>query len=279
MTVLVTGGRGSIARGVVEGLVAAGMPVRLAGRDPSKLTPPEGVEVVELDLAGGATLAPALAGIDRVLLYAEPAGVEAFVAAATEAGVEQVVVVSSGSAGGGEDNPIAAKHLSVERAVGAGGFASTMLRPHNFAGNARQWLGTILADDVVKLPYAQLRDVPIDERDIADVAVAALLAGPGGHDGVLPLTGPERLSRREEVEILAKALGHEPRIDELDAEQARAFMHATVPAFVADSLLFYWENAPTEHPLHADVVERVSGHPARTFATWASEVAAPLASR
>ena len=183
MTVLVTGGRGSVARGVVDGLVAAGAPVRLSGREPASLRAPEGVETALVDLSRPETLGPALTGVDRVFLYAEPSGVDGFVAAARAAGVQQVVVLSSASVDEGGSDPIADKHRAVEDAVAGGGFASTFLRPGAFAGNARQWLAPILGDGVVRLPYPESGDAPIDERDIADVAVALLLAGPGGpHD-------------------------------------------------------------------------------------------------
>ena len=279
MTVLVTGGRGSVARGVVDGLVAAGVPVRLSGREPAALHAPDGVETALVDLARPETLPAALDGVDRVFLYAEPSGVDGFVAAARDAGVRQVVVLSSASVLIPGTNPIGGNHRAVENAVAAGGFATTFLRPGGFAGNARQWLRPILGDGVVRLPYPESGDSAIDERDIADTAVAVLLAGPGGpHDGTAPtLTGPESLTRRQEVQILADALGREVRIDPVPADEARAFLSATMPAFVVDSLLEYWAEADGRPDHVTDAVESITGCPARTFATWAREIAVPLA--
>jgi uncharacterized protein YbjT (DUF2867 family) len=281
MTVLVTGGRGSVARGVVAGLLAAGVPVRLSGREPEALSPPEGVETALVDLARPETLPPALAGVDRVFLYAEPSGVDAFIAAATDAGVEQVVVLSSSSVLESGPNRIGDNHRAVEDAVRAAGFASTMLRPGGFDGNARQWLPAILGDGVVRLPYPESGDASIDERDIADTAVVVLLAGPGGpHDGTAPqLTGPASLTRREQVEQLAAALGREVRIEPVAPDDTRAFLAASMPEFVVDSLLPHWAAADGVPAAVTESVETITGRPARTFATWAREVATPLAVR
>ncbi|MFC4944640.1 SDR family oxidoreductase [Pseudonocardia sp. GCM10023141] len=275
MMVLVTGGRGTVAAAVVRGLVDAGVPVRVGGREPGELTAPEGVDVVLADLTRPETLPAALEGVDRVFLYAEPAGISGFVEAATAAGVQQVVLLSSIAVHG--EGAIAQRHLLVEQALSAATFGSTFLRPGGFAGNAlKSWLGPISAGDTVRLAIPGSTDAPIDERDIAAVAVAILLAGPGGgYDGVaLDLTGPASMTRREMVETLAAELGREARIVGLDAEEARADMAAMWPAPLVESFLSFWcatDGVPT--PV-SDAVERVTGRAARTFAVWAREVAA-----
>ena len=90
------------------------------------------------------------------------------------------------------------------------------------------------------------------------------------------MTGPESLTRRREVEILAEVLGREVRIESLDPVEARAFMSAQMPAFVVDSLLGYWATYDGVQDPVTDAVESITGRPARTFATWAREIAVPL---
>lgn len=273
MTVLVTGGRGTIARAAVAGLRAAGEPVRVGGRVPAALDDPDAVLV---DLTRPETFPPALDGVDRLLLYAEPAGIDAFVAAAEEAGVRQVVVVSSLSVLGPPGDAIADKHRVVEDAVGAASFASTFLRPGGFAGNARQWLGAITGDGEVRLPYPDSGEAPVDERDVADVAVTVLRAGPNaGFDGTAPsLTGPESMTRRAEVERLAAALGRDVQVVELDRDHARRELGAALPAHVVDSLLDYWALSDGKQAEVSLEGPRITGTPGRTFAQWAGEVAA-----
>lgn len=279
MTVLVTGGRGSIARATTAGLLAAGERVRVGGREPSALDLPDGVDGVLADLARPETLPAALDGVDRVLLYAEPSGVDGFVAAARAAGVAQIVVVSSAAVLEGP-NPIGDRHRAVEDAVRASGIPAFLLRPGAFAGNARGLLGSIL-DGEVRMAYPDAGDAPIDERDVAGVAVAVLRAGPGAgfDDEGLWLSGPESLTRRDQVQQLADALGREARIVELDPEQARTEMVASMPPYVVDTLLRYWAAGDGVVAPVSDAVARITGRPGRTFATWAAEVAAPSVAR
>lgn len=272
MTVLVTGGRGAVATAVVRTLAEAGAPVRLASREPAELTPPGGVDVVLADLTQPDTFPPALDGVDQVFLYAEPSGIDGFVDAASAAGVKQVVLLSSSAVSHQNDGLIALRHQVVEDALAAAPFAATSVRPGAFASNARQWLRALLAGEEVRLALPESTDAPIDERDIADVVVTILRAGPGGpYDGTAPeLTGPESLSRRRMVETLAEALGQEARIVPLDVDAARAEM-SNWPAGIVESLLQHWvanDGIPT--PV-TDGVERITGRLPRTFAEWARD--------
>jgi hypothetical protein len=108
--------------------------------------------------------------------------------------------------------------------------------------------------------------------------VALLVAGPGGpHDGTASrMTGPESLTRRREVQILAGVLGRQVRIEPLGPEEARAFLGAQMPAFVVDSLLEYWAAYDGRPDPVTDAVESITGRPGRAFATWAREIAVPL---
>ncbi|MEJ3652160.1 NAD(P)H-binding protein [Actinomycetes bacterium KLBMP 9759] len=275
MTVLVTGGRGTVATGVARGLHAAGVAVRIASREPASVRAPDGVEVVQAALDDPEALATALDGVDRVFLYADHSGGGAFVAAARNAGVEQVVLLSS-SAVLDPGNIIGEHHRVVEDAIAAAGFATTLLRPGGFADNTRQWLPGI-EEGLVRMPYPDTGGATMDERDIADVAVTILLAGPGaGHDGAAPeLTGPESLTRRQEVETIAAALGRSVTVEPMDEDEARREMSAFMPDRIVDALIGYWRayDGRTQPP--TDEVERITGRPARTLAQWAVEVVAP----
>jgi uncharacterized protein YbjT (DUF2867 family) len=57
----------------------------------------------------------------------------------------------------------------------------TFLRPNEFAGNRLHWAPHIAAGDAVRAPYPQACTAPIHERDVASVAVRALIEG--GHGG------------------------------------------------------------------------------------------------
>lgn len=136
MHTLVTGCRGRIGSTLVSLLHRDGHAVRAASRTPESLAAtaealPAGVPVVACDLGDPATFGAALDGIDAVFLYADPSGIDAFLAAAETAGVGHIVLLSSSSvlAPDAQDNPIAASHHAVEQALIASPLTTTLLRP------------------------------------------------------------------------------------------------------------------------------------------------------
>jgi uncharacterized protein YbjT (DUF2867 family) len=79
--------------------------------------------------------------------------------------------------------------------------------------------------NVIHVPYGASQHAPIDERDIAAVAVEALLTDRLlGQKG--PLTGPRSQSAREFADTLAEALGGPIRFEDVPPEVARQAMLA-----------------------------------------------------
>jgi uncharacterized protein YbjT (DUF2867 family) len=265
MTALITGARGSIARNVIAQLLASGEPVRAASREPAATDLPDGVAPVRWDLADPGTLAPALDDVDKVFLYAASDGIDAFITAAKAAGVERVVLLSSAAAAdpGGDRNEIGRRHLDAERPLEASGLAWTFVRPAMFATNALWWAESIREAGVVRIPYPDALVNPIHERDIAEVAVAALTED--GHAGRAHLVdGPRHLTQRRQVELIGEAVGREIAVEELPRAAAARFMpEPLLDMLAAGRALRY---GPTS--------EAVTGRPARTFEQWAADHAA-----
>ncbi|GAA0595222.1 NAD(P)H-binding protein [Kribbella sandramycini] len=256
MTILVTGGRGAIARAVSTGLTDAGHDVRIASREPADV--PGAVAYDPADPG------PALEGVSQVFLYADRSAPGAFVAAAEAAGVKQVVLLSSLSALDGPDDP----HAKAERAVGAGSYATTYLQPGAFMSNARFWAYQVRATGQIRLPYLEAEEAPVHELDIADAAVRVLLDGPGnGHDGRgYPLTGPESMTRREQI----ARIGVPIEAVDLTAEQAREEMGIR-DVGQRETLLAYWASrVGSPHPIEPGV-ELLTGHTARSWQTWLAD--------
>ncbi len=269
-SVLVTGARGAVGSGVVAGLRAAGVPVRAAGRDPDRLDLPDDVERVRLDLADPSSFGPALDGVRAVFCYVT-GELDAFASAAARAGVEHATLLSSESVIIEPDpvpGGIAAHHADAETALRGAGLPTTALRPGAFDRNTYQWWSGIRAG-VVELPYPHAASAPIDERDIADVAVAALLGGPA--DESPHLTGPESLTFAEQVGIVAAHLGRPIEVREADPSTVRGQMLARMPEGVVDSLFRYWAHTlDGPAPVTGEVADR-TGHPARTYASWVAD--------
>ena len=266
--ILVIGARGSVGRHVVDQLLSAGQRVRASVRNPAFADPPN---VVAADLTKPDTLKAALDGVSTVFLYAPTEGATAFVDAAKASGVEHVVLLSSGSvllphAAG---NLIAEEHRAVERELAGSGLRWTPIRPLVLANNALNWAESIREERVVRLVHPDAVTAPVHERDIAAVAVAAILGGGGPVSE--PLTGPELLSQQRQVELIGEAIGAEVRIEELSEAGARERFGASE---VFDAVLEFINAARTGGSPATSTAERVLGRRSASFAEWAVDHAA-----
>ncbi|GAB3400077.1 SDR family oxidoreductase [Flindersiella endophytica] len=276
--ILVTGATGNVGRNVVAQLLDAGEQVRATSRDPGRATFPAGVEVVRADLAQPETLGPALEGVDKLFLFPAPGGLDGFAEAAKLAGVRHVVLLSAMMVSFGKPNPVEQWHAAAERIVAESGATWTYLRPGQFMSNDLMWAGMINADGTIRAAYGQAATAPVDERDIAAVAVAALRED--GHEGkVYDLTGPESLTTVDRVRILGDALGRELRFDELTREQGIQALSAYMPLPVIEATFDYWAGSVGSTAPTLPTVENVTGRPARTYAQWAADHASAFTAR
>ncbi|NUW33747.1 NAD(P)H-binding protein [Nonomuraea sp. SMC257] len=273
MTILVTGARGHVARSLVRQLLAAGQPIRAAGRDPGAARVPAGVETTHCDLADPGTFDQALAGVGKVFLYAEPRGVDDFVAAAASAGVEHIVLLSALLHDPASADAISRMHGDAERAVTRSGVAWTFLRPGGFATNTLQWAPSVRAEGVVRDPFPESRSAPVHEADIAAVAVRALTE-PGHEGAAYTLTGPELVTRRRQAELIGDAVGRPVRFDVQDLEHYRAELSAWTTPQVAEAVIRETAAAVDRPAPPTDTVAKVTGRPARTYGEWARDHAA-----
>jgi uncharacterized protein YbjT (DUF2867 family) len=269
VTILVTGARGHVGGAVLAGLLAAGQSVRASSRDPRPGEFPDGVEVVRADLTDPASLPQALAGVRQVFLYAHPEAAAQFAAEARQAGVEHVVLLSSASVlfPEVESNPIALRHLAVERALEEAGLGRTFVRPGFFATNALRW-ESIRTQRVLRTAFPDGTTSPVHERDIAEVAVRALLDDTRRH-AAYPMLGAGPVTVREQVAAIAEALGEPVRLDVVDVATYRAELLTQLPEFLVERLVRTKGHVP-EAPA-ADAVPEVLGRPALSFAEWARD--------
>ncbi|MET9464954.1 NAD(P)H-binding protein [Streptomyces sp. NPDC006544] len=264
--ILVTGGRGAVARGLSALLGARGVPHRLASREPDK------PGTVHCDLTDPATFPGALAGIRSVFLYAESAAVDAFVKEAVAAGVEHVVLLSSSSVlgPGAADSPLAASHLAVEQALLGSPLRTTLLRPGSFASNALAWAWPLKSGRPVHLPYPGSFCDPVHEADIAEAALA-VLTDPSLGGRAYTLTGPQSLTFTAQLDILGEVVGRPIPFETVSREQWKAEVDGYIPGPYAEALLDFWASTDGLPVDLSDAVERLTGHAPRTFATWSAD--------
>ncbi|WP_017593880.1 SDR family oxidoreductase [Nocardiopsis potens] len=270
--IVVTGATGNIGSALVKELRAldAG-PLRGLTRDTARAVFPAGVEAVEGDLGRPASLKPALEGARSPFLVSGMGPDAEILEAARRAGVEHVVLISSVTVQSHPHLGPAGENLAVERLLKDSGMTWTILRPTQFASNALWWADAIRKRHSVRVPYADVGLPTIHPADIASVARAALTQA--GHRGVTyALTGPERITPRQQLEAIAQAVGREVPCTEISREEARRDMAAFLGVEAAEAVLDITGGDVNEELLTVrDTVTQITHAPARRFRQWALE--------
>ncbi|GAA4209827.1 NAD(P)H-binding protein [Actinocatenispora rupis] len=271
---LVIGATAHFGRQAVEELVAAGAPVRALTRTPERAGLPADVDVVRGDLTKPETLPAALAGVEAAFLVLQYGmDVAPLLAAAGQAGVRRLVFLSSGAVvPGAERQPdvIAQYHRDVERAIEASGIEPTFLRLLFPAINSLTFAMQLQGGDIIRAPYTEAAFSAVHERDVAEVAARILIDG-GNPGRAYDLTGPESLTQTQQVRILGETLKRPLTVEDLDPEpvleQMGQFMD---PEFLAALFALMAQAVGKPAPVN-DVIEQITGHPARSYAQWAED--------
>lgn len=274
-TALVTGLRGKTGRHVATALAGRkGVAVRGAARSASDSSIP-GVEVTRFDWGEPASWPATVAGIEAIYLVkpktADPAGtVASFLRRAGS--LERVVLLSEIDAGNRDE---AAEERKVEKVIESLPIAWTILRPNWFAQNFSEpsfYLEALRDAGELKVPTGGQPTSFVDTRDIADVAVAALLDS--GHAGQsYTLTGPRALRWAEVAASIGEAAGHQvryvdpPLSDYLGALSDKGTAKATVDYYER----IYASIRQGRTSIISVEVEQVTGHPARNFFDFVEE--------
>ncbi|MFD3352457.1 NAD(P)H-binding protein [Streptomyces fradiae] len=276
--VAVTGASGRIGRRVADRLGAAGVPVRLLGRDPARLPEvPGAVKAPPAAYGDGEAMRAALDGADTLFLvsaHESPDRVaehRTAVDAAVAAGVGRVVYLSFQGAGPEATFTFARDHWHTERYVRAHeGLAFTFLRDNWYLAGIPAMTGP---DGVIRGPAGNGRVAAVAHEDIADVAAVVLLARDGRYDGaVYDVTGGEAFTLAEAAEEMSRATGRTIRYVPETREEA----YASRAGYGAERwrldgwVSSYEAVARGELAAVSDTVERVAGHEPMTLRAYLS---------
>jgi uncharacterized protein YbjT (DUF2867 family) len=271
--ILVTGATGTIGRQVVAQLLNSGAHVRALTRDPDRAGLPRPVEVIRGDLTAPETIDAAAGNVDAVFLV-WTAAADAFPAALARIAQHtgRVVLLTSPHQTPHpffqQPNPMASMHRNMERLIRESGLGSTFVRPGMFAANVLGWWSPRIREhDVIRWPYGDAATAPIDEHDVAAVAVHALLDDSSG-SAEYTITGPQSLTQREQVAAIGDVIGRTLRFEEITPDDARRELGFPRPAI--DMLLNAWSAAIGLPAYITTTVADVTGTPARTFGEWVS---------
>lgn len=222
---LITGATGYVGGRLTERLLDEGRAVRALVRDPARLRPRDGLEVVRGDMLSGEGVGAALEGcsVAYYLVHSmEPAAgsefavrdrraAETFARAATDAGVERVVYLGGLAPSDGPASPHIASRLEVEEILLASAPGPTALRASILIG-ARSSSFRILVRLVERLRVLPMpawranRTQPIAERDAVEF-LARTPRVPGSEGRSLDIAGPDVVSYGEMIERIADLMG------------------------------------------------------------------------
>jgi len=283
--ILVTGATGKTGGELARQLDAADVPFSAVVRSPAKADALRAMDadIVSGDLADGAFLQRALAGITRAVLIMpnveDQQAIEAqFIDIAAAAGVEHIVYLSSLESTPGATNPITRMHVATEEHLRASGIAWTMIRPAFFMQTFVASAPRIKSSGEIVLPLGSGQVATTDLRDVAAVMVK-VLTEPGHASQSYDLTGPELLTLNEIAERFSRRLGRTYRYVDLPLEQFKerlrsaGFSDWRVAAVAAE--LHSIANGSLDHT--TDGISRLLGRPPTSIDEFITDHAALFA--
>ncbi len=274
-TILVTGATGTIGSHLVPLLDEAGTHVIAGSRSGQSR---DGVPARVVDFEDPASLRRAFEGIDSLFLLFPlvPNKLELArhaIDAARDAGVRHIVRSSGAGADPQSPSTIGRLQGSIDELVMNSGIAWTIVRPSFFAQNWITYHGEMIRKGEVFLSYGDGKAGYVDALDIAAVSARVLL-DPEAHAGAIhTLTGPAALGVQEVLDEIARASGRVAtyrRIAESDAIAAMQTMG--MDAWTTDILSGLNQAIAAGYAAGlTDDVQKITGRPARSFATFAEQ--------
>jgi uncharacterized protein YbjT (DUF2867 family) len=220
MTILVTGGTGTIGSQVLSQLQGLDVEVRALTRSPEKAQVPTGITPVRGDLADIDSMRAALTGVSTLFLLAPNVADELTQAllaltVAREAGVKGIVYLSVFKGETYADVPHFAGKHTVERMIENLSLPAIVLRPAYFIQNDLRQKEPLLAHGVYGAPVGAKGISMVDIRDIGEAAAIELARrerapAPLARE-TYALVGPDSLTGEAIAAIWGEALGRSIR--------------------------------------------------------------------
>ena len=290
MTILITGGTGTIGGQVLGRLQRTGLEVRALTRSPDKAQLPAGVTPAQGDLADIDAMRAALKDVSTLFLLAPNVADELTQAMlaltlAREAGVRGVVYLSVFKGEAYADVPHFAGKRTVERMIEALDLPATVLRPAYFIQNDLRQKEPLLTYGVYGAPIGAKGVSMVDIRDIGEAAAIELARrerapAPLGRE-TYELVGPDSLTGEAVSAIWSEALGRPIRFggDDLGVRAQR--LKAMLPGWHALDLRLMFSRYQSDGAVAASAdltrLTALLGRPPRSYRDFARDAAAQWA--
>jgi uncharacterized protein YbjT (DUF2867 family) len=287
---LVTDVTGHVSKAVVAELALQSVPVRVLTPEGSAAAPTivdiaiypklaTNVEWIRATAWDTQALANAMKDVEGVFLAAPLSPKMAdehlrVVTAAKAAGVKRVVQLSGVAANPDLCCTRVLRWLGqAETTIRTDALAITRLRPTFLMQNLLEFADSIAQHGLIAGPFRSIKWTWVDARDVAAVAVCALL-DPKHADQTYTVTGAETLTYQEVADRLGHVLGKSIRYTDITANEARGWLQAKgVQPVMIEAKLEMWDACASNliNVAPTDVVQEVTGKPPRSIEDFARD--------
>ena len=283
-TILVTGATGTVGSEVVGQLSRDASSYNIkAGvhsiENANKVQHYDRVKAVQIDYDNIEGLESAFKDVDKLFLLTHPSSKTVehesnLVTEAEKSGIKHIVKQSIRGADLGADVEAMRLHRQAEKLIEDSGIPYTFLRPNEFMQGFINFQGTtIKSNNAFYIPAEDAKVSFVDARDIAAVAVKALLEGDKHYNKTYMITGPEALSYHQAADILSNATGKKIDYVNISDEEARGGMKkAGLDDWLINTILdLYTVYRKGYASSVSPAVEEVTGRKSATFAQFAKD--------
>ena len=237
-TILVTGATGTVGSEVVNQLSDVKSDIKIKAavhsvENAKKIQNFQRVEPVQIDYDTQKGLQEAFKNVDKLFLLTHPSSKTAehestLVNEAKKSGIKHIVKQSIMRADLDADVEAMRLHRQAEKVIEESGIPYTFLRPNEFMQGFINFQGsTIKNSGAFYIPAEDAKVSFVDARDIAAVAVKALMNGDNHYNKTYVITGPEALSYHRAAEILSNATGKKIDYVNISEEETREALKET----------------------------------------------------
>lgn len=283
-TILVTGATGNIGSEVVRQLSQATSDANIKAavhsvENAEKVNQHDRVKAVQIDYDRQEGLQAAFNTANKLFLLTHPSPKTVLhelnlISEAKKSGIKHIVKQSIMGADLKSALEVMRLHRQSEKMIEESGIPYTFLRPNEFMQGFINYQGpTIKNDNAFYIPAGDAKVSFVDARDIAAVAVKALVDGDRHYNKTYTITGPEALSYHQTAEILSKATGKKIDYVNVSDEDARGAMkEAGLNDWLIDTISglydFFRKGYASEI---SSAVEEATGKKPTTFAKFAKD--------